>query len=95
MIWQASNSLGNKFPILDPTMLLDFKFLQIEGERGSLFTGILYDHYTAPPGFCFDFTCSTDKDPVNTPFIDNPKSPEYNIPQKVKIKLGPFIRKNY
>lgn len=24
------------------------------GVDGEIFTGILYDHYIAPPGFCFD-----------------------------------------
>ncbi|CAG0879219.1 unnamed protein product [Darwinula stevensoni] len=41
-----------------------------------LFTGVLFNHYSPPPGFCFDILC----DDV---IIDNPRSPGYNVPSKV------------
>ncbi|XP_060520105.1 lysosomal alpha-mannosidase-like [Cylas formicarius] len=43
------------------------------GADSEIFTHILLDHYTAPPGFCFDISCKDE------PIIDNPKSAEYNI----------------
>ncbi|XP_037957645.1 lysosomal alpha-mannosidase isoform X2 [Teleopsis dalmanni] len=46
------------------------------GERSELFTGILYNHYSAPPGFCFDTLCSDD------PIIDG-NSVDYNVKEKV------------
>ena len=36
---------------------LNYFFFNISGDRGSIFTGVLYDHYSAPPGFCFDVLC--------------------------------------
>lgn len=49
----------------------------ITGEQSSIFTGIFYDHYSAPNGFCFDVICKDE------PFIDNPKSADYNVVKKV------------
>ncbi|XP_050306367.1 lysosomal alpha-mannosidase-like [Anthonomus grandis grandis] len=42
-----------------------------------IFTSILYNNYSPPPGFCFDMLCSDD------PFIDDKKSFEYNVDKKV------------
>ncbi|XP_055636185.1 lysosomal alpha-mannosidase-like [Toxorhynchites rutilus septentrionalis] len=42
-----------------------------------LFTSVLYNHYSAPPGFCFDVLCS------DQPFIDGKHSAENNVDQKV------------
>lgn len=47
------------------------------GEQSSIFTGIFYEHYSAPNGFCFDVVCRDE------PFIDNPKSADYNVVKKV------------
>lgn len=47
------------------------------GEKADLFTGILYNTYSPPPGFCFDILCSDE------PIIDDKSSPEYNVDQKV------------
>lgn len=47
------------------------------GSKADLFTGILYNTYSPPPGFCFDILCSDD------PIIDDKSSPEYNVDQKV------------
>ncbi|XP_046648826.1 lysosomal alpha-mannosidase-like isoform X2 [Daphnia pulicaria] len=47
------------------------------GQTGWLFTGVNYNLYQPPPGFCFDILCS------DLPVIDNPKSKEYNVDQRV------------
>lgn len=47
------------------------------GNKADLFTGILYNTYSPPPGFCFDIFCDDD------PIIDDPSSPEYNLDRKV------------
>lgn len=56
---------------------MQFFIAIIIGERKSIFAGHLYNEYANPPGFCFDFKCSDD------PIVDNPKSSEYNAPEKV------------
>ncbi|CAG2066048.1 unnamed protein product [Timema podura] len=43
-----------------------------------LFTGVHYNHYSNPSGFCFDINCGDD------PFIDNKRSPDYNVDEKVQ-----------
>lgn len=48
------------------------------GEKANLFTGVLFNTYSPPPGFCFDILCSDD------PIIDDKDSPEYNVDRKVK-----------
>ncbi|KAK7602000.1 hypothetical protein V9T40_009441 [Parthenolecanium corni] len=48
------------------------------GEAGELFTSVLYDLYTAPPGFCFDVFCSDE------PIMDNKKLHGYNVDERVK-----------
>ncbi|XP_061512042.1 lysosomal alpha-mannosidase [Anopheles gambiae] len=45
---------------------------------GDLFTGVLYNLYQAPPGFCFDILCSDE------PFMDSPYSAENNVKAKVE-----------
>ncbi|XP_066147908.1 lysosomal alpha-mannosidase-like [Euwallacea fornicatus] len=47
------------------------------GESSDIFTGILYNTYGPPPGFCFDLLCTDE------PFIDDKKSFEYNVDRKV------------
>ncbi|XP_053694119.1 lysosomal alpha-mannosidase isoform X2 [Sabethes cyaneus] len=42
-----------------------------------LFTGVLYNTYQPPPGFCFDILCSDE------PFMDGPYSAENNVDTKV------------
>ncbi|XP_058798007.1 lysosomal alpha-mannosidase-like isoform X1 [Phymastichus coffea] len=51
------------------------------GQRGNLFTTVLYNHYSAPPGFCFDILCRDE------PMIDDTESPDFNIDKKVKAFL--------
>ncbi|XP_055300551.1 lysosomal alpha-mannosidase-like isoform X2 [Sitodiplosis mosellana] len=40
------------------------------GEKADLFTGVLYNTYSPPPGFCFDILCADE------PIIDDKSSPE-------------------
>ncbi|XP_030753915.1 lysosomal alpha-mannosidase-like [Sitophilus oryzae] len=47
------------------------------GESSDIFTGVLYNGYKAPSGFCFDILCN------DTPFIDDPDSFEYNVDDRV------------
>lgn len=47
------------------------------GEEADLFTGVLYNNYGPPPGFCFDILCSDE------PIIDDKWSPDYNVDRKV------------
>ncbi|XP_029732563.2 lysosomal alpha-mannosidase-like [Aedes albopictus] len=47
-------------------------------EDSDMFTGILYNVYQPPPGFCFDILCSDE------PFIDGPYSAENNVDSKVQ-----------
>lgn len=46
------------------------------GKNAELFTGLLYNHYSAPPSFCFDVLCSDD------PIIDG-NSTDNNVKQRV------------
>ncbi|XP_001866193.2 lysosomal alpha-mannosidase [Culex quinquefasciatus] len=50
-------------------------------EGSDLFTSVLYNHYSAPPGFCFDVLCSDD------PFVDGVDSVENNVKEKVDLFL--------
>lgn len=50
------------------------------GSKADLFTGVLYNTYSPPPGFCFDILCSDD------PIIDDKSSPEYNVDKKVNAE---------
>ncbi|XP_024086113.1 lysosomal alpha-mannosidase-like [Cimex lectularius] len=56
-------------------------------EMSTLFTGILYNLYISPKGFCFDIKCDDE------PIVDNVKSPEYNANRKVGEFL--YLMKTY
>lgn len=43
------------------------------GSPTDIFTSVLYNHYDAPTGFCFDLLCG------DYPLVDDISSPEYNI----------------
>lgn len=45
-----------------------------------LFTGVMYNTYAPPRGFCFDIMCNDE------PLVDDKKSPLYNIDRKVSIR---------
>lgn len=47
----------------------------------NIFTGMLYNHYSAPPGFCFDINCQDD------PIIDG-ESFDNNVHQRVNDFIG-------
>lgn len=46
-------------------------------EDSDLLTGVLYNHYNAPPGFCFDILCDDE------PIIDDDHSADYNVERRV------------
>lgn len=50
-------------------------------DDSDLFTGILNDTYSAPPGFCFDIFCSDE------PLIDDKHSSDNNVESKVSDPL--------
>ncbi|XP_031630105.1 lysosomal alpha-mannosidase-like [Contarinia nasturtii] len=52
------------------------------GSKADLFTGVLYNIYAPPPGFCFDILCEDD------PIVDDKNSPEYNVDEKVRDFLA-------
>ncbi len=61
MVWSGNNNLGksNKFITLDissnsPKKMQLLEIIPLTGFDGKLFTGVLFDHYAAPRGFCFD-----------------------------------------
>lgn len=49
----------------------------ISGREADLFTGVLFNTYSAPKGFCFDILCEDE------PVIDDEKSPDYNADKRV------------
>ncbi|KAI4469630.1 alpha-mannosidase [Holotrichia oblita] len=51
------------------------------GEKSKIFTGVMYNTYSPPPGFCFDILC------LDEPIVDNPYSYEYNVDKKVCKQL--------
>lgn len=44
----------------------------------SIFTGVLYNTYSPPPGFCFDVLCGDET------IVDDPDSPMFNIDRRSK-----------
>lgn len=48
------------------------------GSEADIFTSILYNHYNAPDGFCFDILCD------DLPIIDDKHSTEYNIDKRAQ-----------
>lgn len=51
--------------------------MNFTGTDADIFTSILYNHYNAPDGFCFDLLCD------DLPIIDDKHSTEYNIDKRV------------
>ncbi|KAJ8919725.1 hypothetical protein NQ315_006253 [Exocentrus adspersus] len=49
------------------------------GYDSNIFTSVLYDHYNAPPQFCFDVDCN---DP---PIVTDNQSAEYNWEERVQL----------
>lgn len=46
-----------------------------------IFTGVLYNTYGPPPGFCFDVLCGDET------IVDDPDSPMFNIDRRVCIVI--------
>ncbi|KAF5279397.1 hypothetical protein FQA39_LY05507 [Lamprigera yunnana] len=65
----------NRFNRKTPEMI--WQSSQNLGNSSNLFTGVLYNTYSPPPGFCFDVLCTDE------PIIDDKRSPDYNAPQRV------------
>ncbi|KAL4703275.1 hypothetical protein ACJJTC_012458 [Scirpophaga incertulas] len=61
------------------------------GKQSDIFTGILYNRYSPPPGFCFDILCSDE------PIVDDPSSPDYNVDRRVSefISIAKDMSKAY
>uniref|UniRef100_A0A182IWS0 Glycoside hydrolase family 38 N-terminal domain-containing protein n=1 Tax=Anopheles atroparvus TaxID=41427 RepID=A0A182IWS0_ANOAO len=53
-------------------------------EDNDLFTSVLYNHYSAPPGYCFDILCNDD------PMIDDKGSTDYNVKARAFLTRNPF-----
>ncbi|XP_012260438.2 lysosomal alpha-mannosidase isoform X2 [Athalia rosae] len=66
----------------DKTAEMIWKGSDSLGKSADLFTNVLYNNYSPPPGFCFDVLC--DDEPV----IDDVDSPDYNVNKRV----GSFLR---
>jgi hypothetical protein len=49
----------------------------VVGKAAELFTSVLFNNYSPPPGFCFDVLCDDE------PFIDDKHSPDYNVDKLV------------
>lgn len=47
------------------------------GSKSDIFTGVMYNTYSPPKGFCFDIICTDE------PIIDDKKSPDYNVDRRV------------
>ena len=42
-----------------------------------LFTGVLYNQYSPPPGFCWDILCNDE------PLVDDPESHSFNLDRRI------------
>ena len=47
-----------------------------DADETSLFTGVLYNFYSPPPGFCFDLLCNDE------PIKDDPDLEDYNVDKR-------------
>ncbi|KAL1501428.1 hypothetical protein ABEB36_006748 [Hypothenemus hampei] len=56
------------------------------GESSDIFTNVLFRHYSAPAGLCFDVKCDDE------PIIDDPNSPEYNLASKAEDFVNNWIK---
>ncbi|XP_045462132.1 lysosomal alpha-mannosidase isoform X1 [Harmonia axyridis] len=80
---------GNRFKTRTPEVV--WKGSDNLGEAAHLFTGVMYNTYSPPSGFCFDILCEDE------PIIDDVHSPDYNVDKRVNnflIKLQ-LMREQY
>lgn len=61
----------------DKTMEFIWKGSSNLGSQADLFTVVLYNNYSPPPGFCYDVLCNDE--PIN----DDLESPDYNVDERV------------
>ena len=47
-------------------IVCECRIVYLVGEASELFTGVLYNHYVPPPGFCFDEMCNDEPFMVNS-----------------------------
>lgn len=66
-------------------MLINVRCLFISGPEGDFFTGVMYNIYDPPTGFCFDTYCDDE------PIMDNPKLHGVNVNKRVSLGI-PFVR---
>ncbi|CAH2083597.1 unnamed protein product [Euphydryas editha] len=61
------------------------------GNSSDIFTGVLYNTYSPPPGFCFDVLCDDE------PIIDDPNSPMFNVDKRVTnfIEISKNMSRSY
>ncbi|XP_075989719.1 lysosomal alpha-mannosidase-like isoform X1 [Anticarsia gemmatalis] len=61
------------------------------GKSSDIFTGVLHNTYSPPPGFCFDVLCNDE------PIVDDPESPIYNVESKIAtfVELCANYAKSY
>jgi len=62
MLWQTTSKGNNG---------------NFDADETSLFTGVLYNFYSPPPGFCFDLLCNDE------PIKDDPDLEDYNVDKRV------------
>jgi lysosomal alpha-mannosidase len=80
MIWEASANTG-ELDFLYESQKPQYKICVNISDNSDLFTGVLYNNYGPPNGFCFDILCDDE------PIIDDKHSPDYNVDRRVSKKL--------
>ena len=68
------------------TMEMVWEASQDMGTASDLFTGVLYNYYSPPPGFCWDLLCNDD------PIMDNANLPHGNG-DKIAQKFLEYVHK--
>ena len=66
---------------LDFFYIISFKYFDVFNlgyyQEDELFTGVLYNYYSPPPGFCWDLLCNDE------PLMDNPNLHDYNAQSRI------------
>ncbi|XP_044750282.1 lysosomal alpha-mannosidase isoform X3 [Coccinella septempunctata] len=80
---------SNRFKTRTPEVV--WKASDNLGDAANLFTGVMYNTYSPPSGFCFDVLCSDE------PIIDDPHSPDYNVDRRVDnfLNMSRQMRERY
>lgn len=55
-------------------------------DDNDILTGVLYNHYSPPPGFCFDMLCNDE------PIIDDEYSADYNVDARISA-FADFVKR--